>query len=181
MLQRRLLHEAEKDWRESLPHVLHPDTSKHFLDAMAQLRTKYSLGVETEHDKVLRFGGGTRSEGKGRTVHKVAMTMMGGSFLIAPMLIMDLPPGLVTSLITTSACIFAFGLVISIFLNAPFDVLSSTAAYPAALVVFIDKGGGSSMMHGVVVVGAFYISSFPFHFCWMGHVLQYDHGCGLVG
>lgn len=76
-------------------------------------------------------------------IRKVAMAVIGGSFLIISMLVMVLHPGLVTSLITTSACVFGFGLVLSIFLNAPFEVLSGTAAYAAGLVVFVGTGVGS--------------------------------------
>ncbi|CZR53460.1 uncharacterized protein PAC_03338 [Phialocephala subalpina] len=45
--------------------------------------------------------------------------------------------GRVTNLVTTSVCVLAFGLLISVFLEKPFDVLSATAAYAAVLVVFV--------------------------------------------
>lgn len=147
-MQRRLLREVEGSWHERRMSITDRERSKRFLDDMEQLTAKYGLANTVDHDNVLRFGGGTRSSMNRKEMveqytRKVAMAIIGGSFLIAPMLIMVLHPGLVTSLVTTSACILAFGLVMSIFLNAPFDVLSGTAAYAAVLVVFIGTGGGS--------------------------------------
>lgn len=69
--------------------------------------------------------------------------MIGGSFLIAPMLIIVLHIGLMASLVTTSACIFPFGPVMSVFLDKPLDELSGTAAYAAILAVFAGTGGGT--------------------------------------
>jgi len=43
----------------------------------------------------------------------------------------------VTILVATSVCVSAFGLVVSVYLEKPFDVLSATAAYAAVLVVFV--------------------------------------------
>jgi hypothetical protein len=43
----------------------------------------------------------------------------------------------VTILVTTSVCALAFGLVAAYVLEKPFDVLSTTAAYAAVLVVFV--------------------------------------------
>lgn len=73
----------------------------------------------------------------------VGMAVLGGAFLIGPMLVMVLHPGLITSLVTTSVCVFAFGMVVALFLENPFDVLSGTAAYAAVLVVFIGTSGTS--------------------------------------
>ena len=148
-MQRVQLEEVQAQWRSTLDQRdLDPAKRKQFLEDMEQLTTKYGLDAEVDQDKILRFGGGTRSSMNQKEMieqftRKVIMAMIGGSFLIGPMLVMVLHPGLVTSLVTTSACIFAFGLVMSIFLNAPFDVLSGTAAYAAVLVVFIGTGGGT--------------------------------------
>lgn len=65
------------------------------------------------------------------------MAFVGGAFLIGPMLLMVLHQGKVTSLVNTSVCVFAFGLVMAAFLEKPFDVLSATAAYATVLVVFV--------------------------------------------
>lgn len=147
-MQRHLLREVESSWHNRQRFIPDRARRKRFIDDMEQLTAKYGLGDTVDHDKVLRFGGGTRSSMNRKEMveqytRKVAMAIIGGSFLIAPMLIMVLRPGLVTSLVTTSSCILAFGLVMPIFLNAPFDVLSGTAAYAAVLVVFIGTGGGS--------------------------------------
>ncbi|KAK2056925.1 hypothetical protein LY76DRAFT_517392 [Colletotrichum caudatum] len=95
------------------------------------------------------MGGGTRplrikDDGFQAYTRKVDMALVGGVFLVAPMLVIVLHPGLTTSLVTTSVCIIAFGLVVSlpVFLKATFDVLSVTAAYAAKLVV-VFVGAGS--------------------------------------
>ena len=65
------------------------------------------------------------------------MALVGGLFLIGPMLIMVTVNTLVASLVVTSACVVLFGLVMAWRLEKPFDVLSATAAYAAVLVVFV--------------------------------------------
>lgn len=106
------------------------------------------LGGLFDEDDVRRFWN-TRTEmirtlEQGEYVQKVGMAVLGGAFLIGPMLVMVLHPGLVTSLVTTSVCVFAFGLGIARFLEKPFDVLSGTAAYAAVLVVFVGTSGTSA-------------------------------------
>lgn len=151
VMQRALLQEVEKDWRrenEGMLSASYQARHKQFIEDMEQLTAKYGLSDPVDKNNVLRFGGGTRSSMNRKEMieqftRKVAMAMIGGLFLIVPMLIMVLHPGLVTSLVTTSACVFGFGLVMSVFLSAPFEVLSGTAAYAAVLVVFIGTGGGT--------------------------------------
>lgn len=102
--------------------------------------------------KVRFMGGGTRSmriteENFVQYTRRVAIAMIGGVSLIAPMLIMVLHPGLVTSLVTTSVFVFAFSLVLVLLefvTTTSFDVVSATAAYAAVLVVFIGTSGGGS-------------------------------------
>lgn len=63
--------------------------------------------------------------------------MVGGIFLIAPMWLMALHNTLYTSLIATTVCVALFGLLMASVLEKPTDVMSSTAAYAAVLVVFV--------------------------------------------
>jgi len=77
-------------------------------------------------------------------VKRVGMAGVGGTFLIGPMLLMVLHKSLLTSLLTASICVFAFGLVLATFLDRPFEVLSGTAAYAAVLVVFVGTSSTSS-------------------------------------
>jgi peptidoglycan/LPS O-acetylase OafA/YrhL len=72
-------------------------------------------------------------------VSRFSMAMFGGAALIIPMLIMALHPGLTIDLITTSVATVIFGIVIAIWGtdSSGKDVLASTAAYAAVLVVFI--------------------------------------------
>lgn len=88
-----------------------------------------------ELDKKKLIGREKRKALKSRFV----MALFGGVSLILPMLIMALRPSLVVDLITTSAATVSFAAVIS-FLGADAsgkDVLASTAAYTAVLVVFV--------------------------------------------
>lgn len=65
------------------------------------------------------------------------MGAVGAAMLLGPMWIMVLVKEHYTSLITTTVCVAAFGLVAVFWLEKPIDVLSVTAAYAAVLVVFV--------------------------------------------
>lgn len=95
------------------------------------------------HDSTTR-GSLNREERLRQTLERLGMAVVGGVFLIGPMWLMVLQNHLYTTLITTTAFVFGFGLVISI---APLflvgtkigmdTVMSATAAYAAVLVVFV--------------------------------------------
>jgi hypothetical protein len=85
-----------------------------------------------------------RKEAFGRFLQRVGMAFMGGAFLIGPMLLMVLHNSRVTTLVTTSVYVFAFGPVMSVYLEKSFDVLSATAAYAAVLAVLVGTSTGGS-------------------------------------
>lgn len=68
---------------------------------------------------------------------RILVAAVGGIFLIAPMWLMVLHNTLYTTLVSTTVCVAIFGLVMAVFLDRLMDVLSSTAAYAAVLVVFV--------------------------------------------
>ena len=68
---------------------------------------------------------------------RLGMALIGGAFLIVPMLIMVLVKGNVTALVTTSVFVVTFGVALALYLDDAFNVLSGTAAYAAILVVFV--------------------------------------------
>lgn len=68
---------------------------------------------------------------------RLFMGAVGAFMLLGPMWIMVLVKKPFTSLITTTVCVGAFGLVAVFRLERPIDVLSVTAAYAAVLVVFV--------------------------------------------
>lgn len=147
-MQRASLQEVQREWQERHGNSLTQQGRDQFTTDMRLLTEELALDRPLDNKPIKRFGGETRTEKAKQDwiqeyTEKVAMAVTGGAFLIAPMLVMVLHPGLVTSLVTTSACVFAFGLVMAIFLKAPFDVLSATAAYAAVMVVFIGTGTGS--------------------------------------
>ncbi|KAF5526010.1 hypothetical protein CGCA056_v002480 [Colletotrichum aenigma] len=85
---------------------------------------------------------GTRGNNVAKTWYRgfkerIMIAATGGAFLVGPMWIMVLKKGLYTSLITTTAFVTAFGILMAYFLNEAKDVLASTAAYAAVLVVFV--------------------------------------------
>lgn len=67
------------------------------------------------------------------------MAILGGAALIAPVLIMTLKPTLVWNLVTAMVFTIIFAIAIVIFAtdSSGKDVLGSTAAYAAVMVVFI--------------------------------------------
>lgn len=81
-----------------------------------------------------------------QALQRLGMAVVGGVFLIGPMWLMVLKKELYTTLITTTAFVFGFGLLMSIVpvfvagtkigMEA---VLSATAGYAAVLVVFVGK------------------------------------------
>ncbi|KAK7751241.1 hypothetical protein SLS62_006786 [Diatrype stigma] len=75
---------------------------------------------------------------------RLAMALVGGAFLVGPMWLMVLRDDLYTSLVSTSAFVFAWGLVMAWRLDRPMNVLAVTAAYAAVLVVFVGSNPISS-------------------------------------
>ncbi|KAF5516085.1 hypothetical protein CGCS363_v000989 [Colletotrichum siamense] len=62
-----------------------------------------------------------------------ALAVVGNLFLIGPMILMVLKPGLITSLVTTTICVTSFAAVAPMFLDKIGEVVSATAAYAAVL------------------------------------------------
>ncbi|KAF4883547.1 hypothetical protein CGCF415_v006450 [Colletotrichum fructicola] len=85
---------------------------------------------------------GTRGSNVAKTWYRgfkerIVIAATGGAFLVGPMWTMVLNGGLYTSLISTTAFVTGFGILMAYFLNESKDVLASTAAYAAVLVVFV--------------------------------------------
>ncbi|KAJ5907226.1 uncharacterized protein N7473_004142 [Penicillium subrubescens] len=68
---------------------------------------------------------------------RLGVAAVGGIFLIAPMWLVVLHGTLYTALVSTTVFVTIFGLLMAFFLDGLKDVLSSTAAYSAVLVVFV--------------------------------------------
>ena len=68
---------------------------------------------------------------------RILLAILGGAFLIGPMWLMVLRSGQYTSLIITTSFVAGFGIIMAYFLEEGKDVLASTAAYAAVLVVFV--------------------------------------------
>lgn len=86
--------------------------------------------------------GGTRNENVKESEWKnfrrrLEMATIGGIFLLVPMWLMVLHRTKYTALISTTVFVAFFGLIMARFLDRDMDVLSSTAAYAAVLVVFV--------------------------------------------
>jgi hypothetical protein len=77
------------------------------------------------------------------------MAAIGGLLLVVPMLIMANVPGKVSSLVTTCVALVIFSALIALFTElGPHEILATTAAYAAVLVVFV----GTSMSSQTVVI-----------------------------
>lgn len=74
-----------------------------------------------------------------RLKSRLHMALFGGVALIAPVLVMTLRPGLGVDLVTASVATMIFAFIMVIFATdaSGKDVLTSTAAYAAVMVVFI--------------------------------------------
>jgi hypothetical protein len=86
--------------------------------------------------------GGTRQENTQRSElkslrKKLRMATVGGAFLVGPMWLMVLHRTRYTALVSTTVLVICFGITMAYSLKSDLDVLSSTAAYAAVLVVFV--------------------------------------------
>jgi hypothetical protein len=93
-----------------------------------------SLGFR-ELDKRRRL----ERESRNKWYSRLQMALFGGVALIAPMLIMALHPGRTVDLVTTSVATVIFVIFVVVWNTdaSGMEVLASTAAYAAVLVVFV--------------------------------------------
>ncbi|KAM0273859.1 hypothetical protein ACHAQH_008191 [Verticillium albo-atrum] len=71
------------------------------------------------------------------------IALTGGGFLVGPMMIMALRPSLTKSLITVSAALVIFSIVLSFGIRVSnIETLVATATYAAVLVVFVGTSSG---------------------------------------
>ncbi|KAK6354747.1 hypothetical protein TWF696_003884 [Orbilia brochopaga] len=75
---------------------------------------------------------------------RLVFGIFGGGFLVGPMWLMLLVPGLYNSLISATSFIAGFGLIMACFMDDAKDVLGITAAYAAVLVVFVGTHTATS-------------------------------------
>jgi hypothetical protein len=68
---------------------------------------------------------------------RLGMATVAGIFLIVPMWLMVLHKTLWTALVSTTVFVAVFGVLAAWFLTSLLEVMSSTAAYAAVLVVFV--------------------------------------------
>ncbi|KAK4227134.1 hypothetical protein QBC38DRAFT_527177 [Podospora fimiseda] len=71
------------------------------------------------------------------TLNRLIVTVTGASFLIEPMWLMVVRPEVFLGVGSTSVFVLAFSLMMSYVLDKYIDILSSSAAYAAVLVVFV--------------------------------------------
>jgi hypothetical protein len=77
-------------------------------------------------------------------VLRFAISFVGGAFVVIPMLIMSFDQSDVKSLITVSASVTLFGLVVSLGIRvSSIETLVATATYAAVLVVFVGSTSGN--------------------------------------
>lgn len=125
-----------------------------FEDAMRALRTKHPdhrLSCEEKQARVADFawempqktlfsfssGASRGSEKNTAFVRRLMIAAFGAAFLIGPMWLMMKKTDLNTKLVSTTVFVTVFGLLMAYFIEEYKDVLSSTAAYAAVLVVFV--------------------------------------------
>lgn len=105
----------------------------------------FQKAEETDHIPI----GGTRydlleKKKKEGFWERTLFALVGGGFLIGPMLLMVLHNTRVTALVSTSIAVILCGVLAAWKLTDPLSVVSVTAAYAAVLVVFIGTSGSGS-------------------------------------
>ena len=141
-----LMKEMAKKWKEDA--MLREHDTRHS-DYIAKFNEHMKIFEQIpkprDNGEWETFGGSrnaiNRKENFELFLKKLWMAGLGGAFLIAPILLMVLQEGLLTTLLTTSLCVVVFGFIMAFYLTDPFNVLSATAAYAAVLVVFVGNGG----------------------------------------
>lgn len=117
--------------------MLH-EAMKNEPNAKDDLRKVQTLGFwENSNTKPTPIGDTRAANRRQQFFSRVGVAALAGAFLIGPMWLMVLHNTLYTGLVTTTVCVTLFGLVMAINLNSNMEVLSSTAAYAAVLVVFV--------------------------------------------
>ncbi|KAK4208720.1 hypothetical protein QBC37DRAFT_296033 [Rhypophila decipiens] len=133
---------------ESVIGELDGDVEKRKSDlAQDHERVPIGYGWETESDTIRLFSG-LSSQSRSREessafIHRLVIAAFGAAFLIGPMWLMMLRTELWTKLISTTVFVAVFGLIMAYFVKEDNDVLSSTAAYAAVLVVFVGLSSES--------------------------------------
>jgi hypothetical protein len=122
-----------------------PDGLRMFLKAVLPKRLAYSK--ERSQSNVKNMFGKPPKE-VSPFVDKLAtffIAFAGGVALIVPMVIMILNPSQAKSLITVSAAVILFAVVIAFTFNVSYmDTVTATTAYAAVLVVFVGVGNGGA-------------------------------------
>lgn len=84
----------------------------------------------------------SRSDSRSKRLwSRIMVSLVGAGFLIGPMWLMMLKTGTYVALLSTSAFVVVFGIMMAAVLDEHIQVLSSTAAYAAVLVVFVGLRG----------------------------------------
>lgn len=90
-----------------------------------------------------------RATDRKNKLSRFAMSTLGGLLLVVPMLIMANIPGKIPSLVTTCVALVIFSALVTLLTElGPHEILATTAAYAAVLVVFV----GTSLSNQNVAV-----------------------------
>lgn len=153
-VDRLLIKEIEEKWLREARDSAHDswslygcDKDRYLIPRLEEdIRMVGELAEVRDKAKIELFGGSRNARNKNEALksflQRVGMACLGGALLIGPMILMVLHKSLLTTLLTTSVCVFIFGLIMAKALDQPFDVLSATAAYAAVLVVFVGASSG---------------------------------------
>ena len=71
---------------------------------------------------------------------RIFVAALGAAFIVGPMWLMAMHNTFWTSLVSSTAFVVAFGILMAYLLHEAKEVMSSTAAYAAVLVVFVGLG-----------------------------------------
>lgn len=121
------------------------EESKSRVEELEKMRLRIQELYDTELKKATTSGLLKRSKVKAAKAltARIIMAVGGGLALIAPMLIMTLHPTKLTRLLTSSCFIIAVAVALAAFMDTaePKDIIASTAAYAAVLVIFVGAAG----------------------------------------
>lgn len=115
---------------------------------MRYLPSRLAFSKEERHQRRQEYLDGKLPKEVSKFVDRsirFVMAVSSGLFLIVPMIIMTIRPSDVKSLVTVSAFVLLFALILSFVIKVSnIDTLVSTATYAAVLVVFVGTSTGDT-------------------------------------
>ncbi|KAF3022014.1 hypothetical protein E8E14_012129 [Neopestalotiopsis sp. 37M] len=127
ILKSQLLEIAQEKWERELSNSINEEHHFNFVPPLE----KFATAIGGTRKKM------TRKQWTEEFLRRVVLSIIAGAFLVVPMWLMILLNSQRASLVITTVSVFLSGIGASYAMNSLRDVVATTAAYAAVLVVFV--------------------------------------------